>query len=435
MTICVELTEWQVLEPACAPQLAGLSFDNHAAARQMAAQISQQQWLKVTELRQGIEICTSSYVGSLTLGDLQINIRPKINFDVLVTLFRYAYGMHDLRLLAQTEHKTESTTFQDILVLQLAAEVSRLISLGLFRRYRQLDSNLALPRGRINIHQLIVQGGIRNAEIPCRYFDRSADNVLNQALLAGLHFCTGQTSDLILRTRLRRLAGNLNLVTTFRPLTSGLIDEALLALSRLNSAYEPALRLISLLHAGTGISFEDKSAAKLILPGFLFDMNAFFEKLVTRFLAENLVGYTVMAQHRLSTMMAYAKDKNPKGRHPPTPRPDIAIFRQHTLVGLLDAKYRDLWNNPLPSDMLYQLAIYALSQATQRVATILYPTTDVWARDQVVEIRDPVRGANRAQVILRPVHLPSLADSIHLANVQGERKRRAFASALIDGCA
>ena len=133
--------------------------------------------------------------------------------------------------------------------------------------------------------------------------------------------------------------------------------------------------------------------------------------------------------------MAYAKDKNPKGRHPPTPRPDIAIFRQHTLVGLLDAKYRDLWNNPLPSDMLYQLAIYALSQATQRVATILYPTTDVWARDQVVEIRDPVRGANRAQVILRPVHLPSLADSIHLANVQGERKRRAFASALIDGCA
>jgi 5-methylcytosine-specific restriction enzyme subunit McrC len=132
-------------------------------------------------------------------------------------------------------------------------------------------------------------------------------------------------------------------------------------------------------------------------------------------------------------MMAYAKDKNPQRRRSPVPRPDIAIFRQGALVGLLDAKYRDLWNNPLPRDMLYQLAIYALSQPSQRIATILYPTVDGRARDQVVEISDPMHTANLAQIVLRPVHLPSLADSIHLANVEGERKRRAFASALIDG--
>ena len=83
--------------------------------------------------------------------------------------------------------------------------------------------------------------------------------------------------------------------------------------------------------------------------------------------------YTVETQFELEGMMVYIE--NPRKREAPRPRPDFVIKQGGKIVAILDAKYRDLWENPLPPHMLYQLVIYALSQEPCNNAVILYPTT------------------------------------------------------------
>ena len=150
----------------------------------------------------------------------------------------------------------------------------------------------------------------------------------------------------------------------------------------------------------------------LRLPGFLFDMNRFFQALTGRFLRENLVNLTVVEEYRLKRMMYYLPDRNPKGLRAPILRPDFIVKRRNEIIAILDAKYRDLWANPLPRHMLYQLRMYALSQRAGMSATILYPTTYDEARDQAIAINDPVLGRQRTTVILRPVNLDKLENLI-----------------------
>jgi 5-methylcytosine-specific restriction enzyme subunit McrC len=165
----------------------------------------------------------------------------------------------------------------------------------------------------------------------------------------------------------------------------------------------------------------------LRVPGFLFDMNRFFQALLARFLGKHLTGYVVREEYRLKGMMAYVPEYNPLDRRSPAPRPDYVIQQGTRTAALLDAKYRDLWEHSLPPEMLYQLALYALSQGPGAEAVILYPTLDTAAREARIVIRDPVDGGNRACVVLRPVDLDRLS---HLVRSPIDYRRRQACEAL-----
>lgn len=104
------------------------------------------------------------------------------------------------------------------------------------------------------------------------------------------------------------------------------------------------------------------------------------------------------------------------------------------VVSVLDAKYRDLWEHPLPPGMLYQLAVYAMSQIRCTTASILFPTVCDDAVESRIAIRDPVSGNTRAHVTLRPVHMNRLADLVARADCQAARRARAeFAKCMAFG--
>jgi 5-methylcytosine-specific restriction enzyme subunit McrC len=110
------------------------------------------------------------------------------------------------------------------------------------------------------------------------------------------------------------------------------------------------------------------------------------------------------------------------------------VIRKGKVVAVLDAKYRDLWERNLPREMLYQLALYAMGQeANNRRATILYPTLDDAARQQIIFVKDPLRGTAMAQVTLRPVNLLRLEHILHGKDVQAQSSRAEFAIQLVFG--
>lgn len=431
-TVRIELKEWETLSPDKGSILEGLKLSSDKSVSDLVDFLSENRKLKILQLQKGLLIEAYSYVGTLRLGNVKITIHPKITGQPLMNLIRYAYGIRNLELYATLRTGVESQTFQDLLIYQLYMEAKELISRGIKREYLSKRQDLNTIKGKIDFRQLLHQGGINQHTIPCFYHPRLEDCIFNRVMKSGLKFSSPLTEDLELRICIRQVVSLLDDYVSNEKLSRDLTAQAKNLITRLTAAYGSIFNIIELLMESAGISLEKEQQIRL--PGFLFDMNRFFQALISRFLKETLRDYTINDEYRIKGMMSYRASHNPLNRKSPTPRPDYAVMKNGKLISLLDAKYRDLWENNLPRDMLYQLGIYALSQKDNRTSTILYPAADPLAKEARVEINDPVYGGRLAQVILRPVNLTYLSQIISgQMTRQKEREQHKLASYLAFG--
>jgi len=427
----IQLTEWERCSPEPGSPLWGMDL---SAGRNVAEDLTRSGRLEILELVRGVEVRASSWVGRVELGRLTITVRPKLAGVPFLHLLRYAYGLRQLSVKDVAGYGTEQGTFQDLVARQLAWEVEELIARGVHRDYVRESTELSVPRGRIDFQRYVMAAGAGRASLPCVHHPRTRETFLNRVLLSGVLLATRATDDLELRGHLRRLIGALDIDAPPLGLDGDVLRRAFNATDRRTRAYEPSLNLIRLLMLGFGISLGDRTETQR-LPGFLFDMNRFFQALLSRFLGENLAGYTLRNEHRLKGMFAYTQSGNPRGRRAPMPRPDFVILSGNEVVSVLDAKYRDLWEQSLPREMLYQLAMYALGHSgSDRRAVILYPTLEGGMVEQAIALNDPVHEAEQARIVLRPVDLLKLEELISTpSGVRRERRCAALARRLAFG--
>lgn len=408
--LAVELTEWDQVGPAQNPLLEGRSLRDDLPAQRLAHMLRSR--VDIREGYRGLEINTTSFVGRVDVGPLRIAIRPKLPAMPLACLLRYAYRLRNLSILRETRAPTTRHGFQDLLVAMLTSEVEELVYRGLARRYVPLSERRENPRGRILIDQFIRRGGLTEARLPCQFFDRQVNWQLNQVLRAGLNAAARMTDDRELRRRVLRLADAFAAVEQKPRLDIRELDKVERGLTRLTASNESALTLIRLLHDMFGVGFE-AIADPSRTPGFLLDMNIFFQRLLSRFLHDNLTRTRIADELAIRNLFAYSPEANPQRRTAPAQKPDFALYSGTKLRCFFDAKYRDIWERSVPAKWLYQLSIYALASPSP-VSVLLYASMAGKASDQRVEVRQPLLRPSKtvASVILRPVSLLRLADLV-----------------------
>lgn len=413
------------------PELTGLRLN--AAQRATAQVITKGGGIELLELADGLEIRTTSWVGRLALGSLELTVVPKVDGAALADLLRYGYGLRDLKSLPGSEQPVPHGGVQNLLAWQLAAEAEELLARGLHRDYRIRREEMASPRGRIDVGALAMTG-LRGAALPCIHHPRIEDNPVNRALRGALVLARRFVSEDRLRDRLLRLARAIDPDAFLAEIGARDIEALGRRRDRRLAAYGPALRIAGVLLEGKGSALEEDDTPLERLPGFMFDMNAFFQRLVSRLIGEGLPNLDVVNESGIRNLFGWLSTANPRGWRDPIQRPDFTIRDGAATIAVLDAKYRDLWLRPLPANMLYQLALYAVAYpSTGSKSAILYPTSDRSACEQVIELRSPVGSARLALVVLRPVHLGELRDALRAPGLDGIRKRTAIANRLAFG--
>jgi 5-methylcytosine-specific restriction enzyme subunit McrC len=429
--MAVRLAEWETVSPVPGSRTEALNLGDDSSVRDLARRLAEDRLLEVVELRAGLAVRSTSFVGRVRLGEIDITVIPKLGPDSLLKLLRYAYGLRDLKLLPLTIQPTQVLGLQDILVWQLIEEVKELLARGLKRAYVRQDEPLVSPRGRIDFQRLVANGAVAVETLPCIHHRRDENTLINRALLSGLRLVASLDVDRSLRVRAERLTGFLGDSVLPIRLDHHAFRRLEGKMDRTTKPYEPALSIIRILAESGGLSLSGRTGPRL--PGFLFDMNRFFQALVGKFLADNLQDLTIHLEHRLKGVLAYVPGWNPRNHQAPVPRPDFLVTKNQRAVAILDSKYRDLWENPVPRDMLYQLAVYAMIHECG-MSAILYPTTNAQATEARIEVRDPQSGGRRALVTLRPVRIDRLEAAIYsTATATVLRERRSLAREMVFG--
>ncbi|UWG95941.1 McrC family protein [Dehalobacter sp. DCM] len=410
-TNLIKLTEWS-------EQLLDGVFFKDDIDRKVAQKLAESGILEILEMRSGILIKSNSYVGRVSLGNLHIQIIPKLHGMPLITLLQYTYGIRNLKLLHYAGFKIDHLNFFDLLIYTLYSYAEDLFNRGLIKGYTGFEKELACVKGRIDISHIANRGGIITATLPCKYYERNENTQLNQVLLAGLRLAGNLASDNNLRHNVMRLCDQLSAFTEYIKLNKSVLIMAQRSISRLTDMYEPSLELINILYESQCAQIEDW-AEQISLPGYFFDMNLFFEALVSKLLKNLGDEYSVVDQYRLGMFFAYEPKRNPKGKRSPTPRPDFALLKNGLVEQLLDSKYRDLWDRNLPRDMLYQLAVYAVSGVGNQSATILYPAMNGLPVPQQINVYNPLSNGIMAKVFIKPIDLIKVAGFIERGENNG----------------
>ncbi|MGK4907228.1 McrC family protein [Streptomyces sp. PHES57] len=310
-----------------------------------------------------------SKVGAVrTPGGAVVRILPKTSVRRL--FFLLGFSLDPARAWRDSREGTiEVGTYDDVvpaLAHALERQTDRALRQGVLQGYREVEESALVVRGRLREAEQIRRHFGRTPPAEIAYDAYTADIAENRILRAA--------AERMLRlpgvpgTVRRRLAHHRVRLAGAAPLVRGQ-EPPRWQPSRLNSRYQPALRLAEAVLRGSSPEHRPAGADPLAVDGFLLDMDKLFEDFITVALREAVREHGLTARlqdpHRLDTAGLVRM------------RPDLVVRSSdgRTPLAVVDAKYKTAKSGGFPNADLYQALAYATVLGL-REAHLVYAAKD-----------------------------------------------------------
>ena len=291
----------------------------------------------------------TSWVGGFGVGDLRVEILPKL--DIASVVFMISYALDPRRWRPEEIGFVRSDSLVEAILPGFVRQTRQALGRGVLRGYREEEAALSTVRGRLRFDDQIRRRFGIFPPVEVRYDEFTADMPENRLLKAAIAR--------LARLRLRHDDSR----RTLRALDVALDEVSLvefdpnrlpeISYTRLNEHYRPAVELAKLILKAT--SFELKTGG-VRSSAFLVDMNAVFEDFVVVALREAL---------RLSER-AFPQGARDRPLYLDEARrirlkPDISWWDGTVCNFIGDLKYKRLGADAVVNADIYQLLAYSLA--------------------------------------------------------------------------
>lgn len=312
------------------------------------------------------------YVGVLCLNGITIEILPKADRgcedksfwrDKLIFMLSKVYKLDVQSPSTVSQELRTNSPILDIFIKKLLDEVDVLLNRGLVKCYRKDEGNQKSLKGKLLVNKQIQRNYVHQERFYVQYTTYDYEHIMNCILCQAIKLVIQISHNAYLRDRANSILLRFPELKGFA-VTSETFET--LCFNRKTEDYRNALKLAKLLllhYAPKQTGHGDNILA------LMFDMNKLWEEFVYCTLHRKLPEYHVSSQvvRRYWRLNASATFK--------TIRPDIVIYNQNKVVGIIDTKWKRPDKTPSDGD-LHQVYVYSKMFDTSKVA-LLYPSADV----------------------------------------------------------
>ncbi|MDE0159615.1 MAG: restriction endonuclease [Candidatus Dadabacteria bacterium] len=324
------------------------------------------------------EVKFASYCGVISLGDISIEILPKIygieaddagsSRKALVHMLYRAQRMK-LHETGTAKIDLQKRFLLDIFILHFCKLLRAQMTRGMIRKYVSRKENLKVLRGKLEIGEHIKQNLVHKERMFCQYDELSADNLYNRILKCVLAIMLKEAKGNHTLRQVSELLGRFDAISDCAA-DAVMLDQ--LIFDRLNERYKPVFDQCRYFLDGL---FPNVITGKKDCLTLLFDMNRLFEEYVGSQLRKEgrVQGIRTREQGPLKYFARLENsDEKVFGM-----KPDFSfINRKNQIVMIADAKWKILdegeKNLAISQTDMYQMGSYASRYGVTSLA-LLYP--------------------------------------------------------------
>lgn len=370
--------------------------------------------LVVEELREGVRVRASSWIGVVRFEHFEVRVDPKLAGDSLcvVQMLEATAGIDALRRNSGGRQMlAEGTDLFDLFALLLTEECERLVKGGLLQDYVEEEDDLPIARGRILWERQALQRFGRVDRLACRFDELKQDVTENRLLAVALGLCGQRARNDKVARKARELEALFREVCDPEAFAEEHLAE--LGYNRLNEHYRDAHSLANLVREARGTDDILATGAHRCF-AFLLDMNALFEHFMEVALRFALSGKGLRVQFQQRNRFVVWDVT--RQRSYTTIIPDFVIepLEGPSAQLTVDAKYKDYDARRLDTSDVYQSFLYAFAyrgRTGQPRSLVIYPSEKPPHSPQQLQIRTGGAGKD-ARLDIIGVHVPSLLQEL-----------------------